>query len=136
MSSPYSARAGAVIEAMGAADLSEKRGYLVTLAAVAGVLTATVSASAAVPATGVVMNGEAVANKSSIGILGAPGIGTVYMKASGVIAAGARVQQAADGTIVTDAGAGNARVVVGVALEAAAAGDLIEVAPLAPMILP
>jgi hypothetical protein len=136
MSSPYSARAGAVIEAVGAADLSEKRGYLVTLAAVAGVLTATVSASATVPVVGVVMNGEAVANKSSIGILGAPGIGTVYMKASGVIAAGARVQQAADGTIVTDAGAGNARVVVGVALEAAAAGDLIEVAPLAPMILP
>lgn len=136
MSSPYSARAAAIIPANGATDLTEKRGYLVTLAAVAGVLTATLGASATVPAVGVVMDGATAVNQSTIGILGAPGTGTVYMKASGAIAAGARVQQAADGTIVTDAGAGNARVVVGVALEAAVAGDLIEVAPIAPMILP
>lgn len=134
--SPYSARAAAIIPAVGATDLTEKRGYLVTLGVTAAVLTATLGASATVPATGVVMDGATTANQSTIGILGAPGLGTVYMKASGAITAGARVQQAADGTVVTDAGPGNARVVVGVALESAIAGDLIEVAPIAPMILP
>ncbi len=134
MSSPYSARASAIIEAVGATDLSAKKGSTVTLAVSAGVMTATLSASASVPAVGIIMNGEATTARSTIGILGAPGLGTVYMKTSGVIAAGARVQQAADGTIVTDAGTG-ARVVIGVALEVAASGDLIEVAPIAPMIL-
>lgn len=133
--SSLKSRADGVISAAGATDLSEKKGYLVTLGVTGGLLTATLSASATVPATGVVLDGDVAAGNSSIGILGATA-GTVRIKTSGAITAGARVQQAADGTIVTDAGAGNARVVVGVALETAASGDLIEVAPLAPMILP
>lgn len=124
-------RATSIVKQTPSATHVDKEGYLVTMASG----TATISTSATVPATGVILDGQATTGQSSIAVLGAVG-GTVRMKASGTIAAGARVQQAADGTIVTDAGAGNARVVVGVALEAAVSGDLIEVAPLAPMILP
>lgn len=109
----------------------DKEGYLVDLADD----TATISTSATVPADGVILEGQATTGQSAIGILGALS-GTVRLKTSGAISKGARVQQAADGTVVTDAGPGNARVVVGIALEAAASGDLIEVATLAPMILP
>ena len=125
------ARSNAVIPQTPSATHASKEGYLVDLAA--GV--ATISSSATVPADGVILEGQATTGQSSIGILGALS-GTVRLKTSGVIAAGARVQQAADGTVVTDAGPGNARVVVGVALEAAVSGDLIEVATFAPMILP
>jgi len=138
MGSPLKNRDEAIFPAIGATDLTSKQGYLVTLSATANqrpTLTATLSASATAPATGVILDGGTASQTSSIGILGALS-GSVRMKTSGVIAQGARVQQAADGTIVTDAGAGNARVVVGIALEAAVSGDLIEVAPLAPMILP
>lgn len=124
-------RGSAILPYTPSATHVDKEGYLVDLAA--GV--ATISASATVPAKGVILNGEATTGQSSVGILGClPG--TVKMKTSGIIAQDARVQQAADGTIVTDAGPGNARVVVGMAVEAGAAGDLIEVVPFVPMILP
>lgn len=86
-----------------------------------------VNDSATAPAFGVVLEGNIATRQSSIGILGATG--PVRMKAGGAIGRFSQVQQAADGTIVTDAGAGNARVIVGVALEAAAAGDLVLVQP-------
>jgi hypothetical protein len=125
-------RSSGIISRKAAADYSAKLGYTVTDDGT----TATVSASATVPATGVIMEGGKDANSMvQIGILGNLE-GTCLMKATGIIAAGARVQQAADGSILTDAGPGNARVVIGVALEAAVAGDLIEVAPFTPMILP
>lgn len=135
MSSPYLARGAAIVPAFGATDLSAKKGYLVTLGLSSGVKTATLSASATVPATGVVVDGSATSAESSIGILGSSIGGTVFMKTSGAIVYGARVQQAADGTIVTDAGTG-ARVVVGVAVESTvASGDLIEVAAFTPQVL-
>jgi hypothetical protein len=112
-------------------DYTDKEGYLVKSAA--GVHA--VNDSATAPAIGVLVEGNAAAKNSTIGILGAIE-GSVRMKAGGAIAKFDRVQQKNDGTVITDAGAGNARVVVGVALEAAAAGDLFEVAPIAPMILP
>jgi hypothetical protein len=124
-------RSNAVVPYTPSATHVNKEGYLVDLAND----TATISSSATVPADGVILEGQLTTGQSSIGILGALG-GTVRLKTSGAIAKGARVQQAADGTVVTDAGPGNARVVVGVALEAAASGDLIEVATFAPMILP
>lgn len=115
-----------------AADYSGKKGYLVTDDGT----TATLSASATVPATGIILEpGKDANSKITVGTLGAIE-GTVPFKTSGVIAAGARVQQAADGTVVTDAGPGTARVVVGQAYEVAASGDIIEVAPFTPMILP
>ena len=126
-------RTSAVIPALGATDLTGKEGYTVTLSVVSSNLTATLSASATAPSTGVILDGAVAAKNSGIGILGALS-GTVRLKTSGAINAGARVQQAADGTIVTDAGTG-ARVVIGVALETAASGDLIEVATFTPLTL-
>ncbi len=124
-------RQAAIVSRTPAGDYSSKTGYLVTDDGT----TATVSSSATVPATGLILEAGKDANsKITIGILGAFG-GTVLLKAGGTIAAGARVQQASDGTVVTDAGAGNARVVVGVAMEAAVSGDLVEVAVFTPMIL-
>jgi hypothetical protein len=130
MSSLY-ARGNAILPFTPSADHSGKEGYLVTLA----VETATISASATVPAEGVILDGRPTTGKSAIGILGglaAP----IRMLASGAIVKGDRVQQAADGSVVTDAGPGTARVVVGLALEAAVAGQLFEVASFTPMILP
>lgn len=126
-------RSNAVVPFTPSATHVDKEGYLVDLAGD----TATISSSATVPADGVILEGQATTGQSSIGILGALS-GTVRLKTSGAIAKGARVIQAADGTVVTDSGPGNARVVVGVALEAstAAGGELIEVATMAPMILP
>lgn len=122
-------RDNAVIPFTPSADHSEKKGYLVDLAGEV----ATISASATVPAKGVILNGEDVDGQSAIGILG-PINGTVLMKSSGVIAKGAFVAQHTDGRIKTDPAAG-ARVLVGVALEAAVADDLIEVAPFAAKVL-
>lgn len=134
MSNALKRRVVATLMLTPAANYAGKEGYMVTHDGV----TATISTSATVPATAVILEGGKDANsKITVGILGALE-GSVDMKTSGVIAGGARVQQAADGTIVTDAGPGNARVVIGVSMEAAAcaSGDLIEVAPLSPMILP
>lgn len=116
-----------------AADQRDKEGYLVNLTSVSGVLTSTVSSSATVVAEGVILEGQNTTGKSSIGIHGALG-GTVRVKLSGAVSAGDKLQQAADGTLVTDAGTG-ARVVVGVALEDGVSGDLIEAALFTPLTL-
>lgn len=108
-----------VVPATPSATHTDKEGYLVDLAG----STATISSSASTPAKGVILAGGATtSDQSSIGILGvlpAP----VRVRASGTIAKFAEVQQAADGTVVTDAGTGS-RVIVGVALEAAVSGQL------------
>jgi hypothetical protein len=120
MSSLY-ARGNAIVPFTPSASHEDKEGYLVDLAGDV----ATISASAALPAKGVILEGQDVNGVSSIGILGglaAP----VRLRASGIIAKGAEVQQAGDGTVVTDAGNGNARLIVGVALEAAVAGQLFD----------
>jgi hypothetical protein len=96
-------------------------GYLVDLAG----NTATISSSASVPAKGVILEGQDTTGVSSVGILG--GIAApVRLRAGGTIAKGAEVQQNTDGTVITDAGNGNARLIVGVALEAAVAGQLFD----------
>ena len=112
-------------------DYSGKEGYLVKAAAGVDAL----NDSKTVPAFGVILNGEVAAKNSSVGILGALG-GSVRLKAGGAIKQFDRLEQKNDGTVVTDEAAGTARVVVGVALEDAAAGDLFEAATLAPVILP
>ncbi len=132
MNSSLLSRIAGILTFTPAADYSTKRGYTVSVAAD----TATLGASATVPVVGVILEGGKDINDNiTVGILGAFE-GTCLMKTSGAITKGARVQQAADGTIVTDAGPGNARVVIGIALETGVSGDLIEVAPLTPMILP
>lgn len=127
-------RESAIYALKPAADYSGNVGKLCTDDGV----TATLSASATVPATTVILEAGKDANSLiEVGVLGAIE-GTVKMKAGGIINPGQRVAQNNDGTVIADAGPGNARVVVGKNLEtvACAAGDLIEVAPFTPMILP
>jgi hypothetical protein len=111
-------------------DLSAATGKLVK-ADGAGSLA--VNDSAAVAAMGVVLEGNAAAKDSSIGILGAIN-GTVRMKAGGAGKKFDKVQQKNDGTVQKDAGAG-ARVIVGIAGEDFADGDLFEVAAQTPQTL-
>lgn len=105
-----------------------KEGYLVTFSGD----TATLSASASVPASGVILNGEATTSRDTIAILGCHNE-AVHMKASGTITKGAFVQQHTDGSVITDAATG-ARVVVGVAAESAVSGDLFMVFPITPRV--
>ena len=119
MSSLY-ARGNAIVPFTPSATQVDKEGYLVDLADD----TATVSSSASVPAKGVILEGQDTDGISSICILG--GIAApVRLRAGGTIAQGAEVQQNADGTVLTDAGTG-ARLIVGIALEAAVAGQLFD----------
>ena len=122
-----------------ATDLSAGIGKLVTFTA--GV--PSVSASATVPAVGIVLDarkrtvGSTTTNDNAIGILGAlPGPVRAQISATATpLKFGDTVQQAADGTLTNDAGAG-ARVVVGVVsdLNGAVAGDLAEIAFFTPQI--
>jgi hypothetical protein len=119
MSSLY-ARGNAIIPFTPSASHQDKEGYLVDLAG----NTATISSSTSVPAKGVILEGQPTTGVSSIGILGglaAP----VRLRAGGTIAKGAEVQQKNDGTVITDAGTG-ARLIVGIALEAAVSGQLFD----------
>jgi hypothetical protein len=119
MSSLY-ARGNAIVPFTPSASQEDMEGYLVDLAGD----TATISSSASVPAKGVILEGQETTGVSSIGILG--GIAApVRLRAGGTIAKGAEIQQNTDGTLITDAGSG-ARLIVGVALEAAVAGQLFD----------
>jgi len=122
------AREVAVIALTPTADHSTNKGFLVKLSAGSAAL----NDSATVSAFGVILDGETTAGKDSVGVLGG-NLGTVKLKASGAIAQGALVKQAADGSVVTDAA--GARVVVGKALEAAAAGELFEAIVFNPVVL-
>lgn len=119
--SSLQARGNAVVQCT-TVDFSASRGLLVAADA-NGVLS--VNASATVPAVGVVMDGGAVGKISSIGMLG--GLpGPVWVKLSGTVKPFQRIQQAADGGVVVDAGPGNARCVVGALLdEGGVAGDIV-----------
>jgi hypothetical protein len=122
----------AVVSLTPAADYRTKRGYLVDIAGT----TATVSSSATVRAKGVILEtnqtAAGYANEfATVALLGSTK-GTVLMSAGGAITAGAWVQQDSDGQVLTDAGSGG-RVIVGQALQSGVAGDLIEVAPIAPL---
>jgi hypothetical protein len=121
MNSSLFARANAVIPVTGV-DFTGKEGYLMKNAAGAPAL----NDSATVPAVAVILDGGTDEQDTSVGILGATP--PVRMKSSGAIGLFDEVAQAADGTVVTDPKAGT-RVIVGTALEAAAAGDLFLVQP-------
>jgi hypothetical protein len=138
MSTALLAKGNAIFPDTGV-DLSAAVGKLLTITA--GV--PAVSASATVPAVAIVLDASTRTNmgntvyENSIGILGAlPG--PVYAKISASatpISFGDTLQQAADGTLTNDAGAG-ARVVVGVCADknGAVATDLCAVAFFTPQI--
>ena len=129
--SSLQARGNAVYQST-TVDFSTARGQLTKVTA--GVLA--VNDSATVPAVGIVLDGAAVGKPSAIGILGAlPG--PVFVKLGGTVAAFSRIQQNNDGTVIADAGAGNARVVVGCLGEVGGvAGDYVPASLFTPMILP
>jgi len=112
----------------GVTDFSAKTGLLAANSGTANLLV--VNTSTTVPAVAVILNGQNSSLPTDMGVLGA--IGPVRLWASGAINKYQRVQQDGAGGVVVDAGAGNQRVVVGVALEAATAGSYVIVATIAP----
>jgi len=98
-------------------DFTGKEGYLV--ADSAGALT--VSASATVPAVAVVLDGLPPGRPTSLGTIGKTP--PIRLRAGGTISQFSRLIQNAAGQVITDSGPGNARVIVGLALEAAVSGD-------------
>jgi hypothetical protein len=103
-------------------------GYLV--ADNAGALT--VSASATVPAVAVVLDGLPPGRPTSMGTLGKTP--PVRLRAGGTISQFSRLAQNAAGQVISDPGPGTARVIVGLALEAAVAGDYFLADPCFPTI--
>lgn len=126
-------RSTGIIQATPPSDYSALEGYGVTLGVTSGVLTATVSASATVVIEGIIAEAGTVAQGVSVAVPGSTP-GGIHVKLSGTVTAGDKLQQAADGTFVTDAGTG-ARVVVGIALESGVSGDLIEMLMQTPVTL-
>lgn len=108
-----------------AADYTGKEGYGVTLAG----NIATLGASASVQHEAIILVGGTVAQGVTVAILGNIN-GAIPFKISGGVTRGDKLQQAADGTYVIDAGAGNARVVGGIANQTGIANDLIDAFPL------
>lgn len=131
---------GNAIYAETATDLSAAIGKLVTFAAGAP----SVNTSTTVPAVGIVLDarkrtvGANTVYDNAIGMMGGlPGpVRAVISAASAPLNFGDMLQQAADGTLTKDLGAGNNRVVVGVMtdLNGAQPGDECEVTLFAPQI--
>lgn len=99
------ARESSVIPLPAAAAQTGLEGYAVEIASG----NASVCNAATDVPFGVILNGAAIGEESSIGVLGGP-LGTVRLKSAGTIALGAYVQLTAAGKVITDAGTG-ARVV-------------------------
>ena len=112
-------RADGIIKLTPATDLTGKEGYGVTWSGD----TATLGASASVHHRGIILEGGTVAEGVTVAILGAIN-GSVDVKLSGTVTRGDNLQQAADGTFVTDAGTG-ARVLNATADQSGVTGDLI-----------
>jgi hypothetical protein len=111
-----------------AADQRTKEGYFVDLSAGS----VAVSTSATTKPFGLILEGENTDGVSSVAVCGG-NVGPSKVKASGTIAQGAYVQLHTDGSVVTDAAAG-ARVLVGIALEAAVSGDLFDCQLITPVV--
>lgn len=119
------ARENAVLALTPAADQTGKEGYLVKLDS--GGAAALVSSGADQP-FGVIVDGAALAGKSAIAVAAGGFRGTVRLKldaSPGTVLAGTFLQATSSGTVKADALTGT-RVVVAQALEAGAAGELIE----------
>jgi hypothetical protein len=120
-------RDNAIIPLTPAADQTDKEGYFVETSSGNA---AVVNAATDLP-TGVIVDGETTSGLSSVALMNFGG--TVRVKLSGNVNKLAKLQLAADGTVVTDAATG-ARVIVAQALEAGVSGDLIEAAFYGPIV--
>ena len=119
-------KTNAIIPVTAGEDLSNKEGFLVKLLDGKAIL---VTAATDIP-FGVVIDGAESGSMASIAVCGG-NVGTLHISAGGTIAQGAYMQLEAEGDVITDAGTG-ARVIVGVALEAATDGALIEAVMITP----
>ena len=115
-------RDSSLFPALSDSDLSSKEGYFVKRN---GEKLVPIAAVTDLP-FGLLVNAEAAGTVNTVA-LGGAFAGTAQAKLSGAVAQDAVLQLAADGSVVTDVGAGTARVIVGRALEAGVAGDLIQV---------
>jgi hypothetical protein len=98
-------------------DFTGREGFLV--AGNAGALT--VNTSSTVPAVAVVLDGLPPGRPTTLGTLGKTP--PIRLRAGGTISPFSRLVQNAAGQVVADPGPGSARVIVGMALEAAVSGD-------------
>ncbi len=112
-----------------AADHSEKEGYFVQ--GTGG--KATVCSNVADKPIGVIVDGEADPGLDTIAILGATS-GTLQVKLGGAATKGSHGELMADGTVQDDDGSG-ARVLVCVFLESGSIGELVEAAPITPIVI-
>lgn len=113
-------KTNAILALTPSADQTLLEGYFVEVAA--GVASV-VNAATDIP-LGVILDGEDVDGKSSIAVAGGFA-GTCKVKLSGAVSQGDLGQLAADGTVITDSGAG-ARVIVCRFLEDGVADELVE----------
>jgi len=130
---------GSAIYPETATDLSAAVGKLVTFTAGAP----SVNASTTIPATGIVLDarkrtvGSNTTYDNAIGIIGAlPGPVRALLNASSApVSFGDKLQQAGDGTLTKDLGAGNQRVTVAICtdLNGANPNDLFEVSFITPV---
>jgi hypothetical protein len=122
-------KTNAILSLKPTADHTEKDGHFVKHA---GGEAALVSNAADVP-IGVILDGETVDGRDSVAIAGGFA-GTCLVKLSGNVAVFADLQLAADGSVVTDSGAG-ARVIVAKAMQAGTNGELIEAVIFKPIVI-
>lgn len=112
-----------------AADHSEKEGYFVLgTDGKATICTATTDKP-----IGVIVDGEVADGKDTIAMLGATA-GTLQVKLGGSATKGKHGELMADGTVQDDDGSG-ARVLVCVFLETGVVGELVEAAPITPIVI-
>ncbi len=113
-----------IVALTAAADQTGNEGYCVVL----GATGVTVATGAADKVIGVITEGDVSGGKSDVAVFGAID-GTAHFKAGGAVTAGSRLMLKADGTVDCAA----TGLCVGVALDAAATGELFEGAPLTPV---
>lgn len=114
-------KTNAIISLKPTADHSAKEGFFVKNSSGDAAL---VSVATDIP-LGVILDGEDTSGRDSVAIAGGYS-GTCHVKAGGAISKGNFLQLAADGTVIADDGATAGRVLVGRALEDAAADELCE----------
>ena len=130
--SAYLATDTLVLPFTSAADLSNKKGYFVKAGASQGLVAPITGATDA--SVGVVVVGEAIGGNNAVALPGVNGTVKVMVGANpGTIAQFTKLQLAADGSVIADAGSG-ARRIVAEALEPGEAGEWIKARLLEPVV--
>jgi hypothetical protein len=116
-------------------DLTGKEGHIVSIQTNGNVgAVALYSVSGGLPPFGVVLLGSNAGEKTSVAISSGGLAGTIKVKLSAPVKAGEELQIDETGTVSPDSGSGN-RIIVGLALEAGVADELIEAVLFRPVAL-